>query len=91
MVYLLGVVFVASRFGAGPSVLASVLGVAAFDFFFVKPYLTFAVSDLRYLLTFAHHAAVRGASSSASLTARIRGPRRERRASASSAPRRSTR
>ncbi|WP_437987692.1 DUF4118 domain-containing protein [Sorangium sp. So ce117] len=53
MVYLLGVVFVASRFGRGPSVLASVLGVAAFDFFFVKPYLTFVVSDLQYLLTFA--------------------------------------
>ncbi|WP_437901411.1 DUF4118 domain-containing protein [Sorangium sp. So ce124] len=53
MVYLLGVVFVASRFGRGPSVLASVLGVAAFDFFFVKPYLTFVVSDLRYLVTFA--------------------------------------
>nr|WP_306306157.1 DUF4118 domain-containing protein [Methylomonas koyamae] len=29
MVYLLGVIFVASRFGRGPSVLASVLGVAA--------------------------------------------------------------
>ena len=32
--------------------LASVLGVAAFDYFFVRPYLTFAVSDTEYLLTF---------------------------------------
>ena len=32
--------------------LASVLSVAAFDFFFVPPYLTFAVSDTQYLVTF---------------------------------------
>ena len=37
MVYLLGVVVVATRFGPGPSVLASVLSVAAFDFFFIPP------------------------------------------------------
>ena len=33
--------------------LASVLSVLAFDFFFVPPYLTFAVSDTQYLVTFA--------------------------------------
>jgi two-component system sensor histidine kinase KdpD len=53
MMYLLGVVLVASRYGRGPSILASVLSVAAFDFFFVPPYLSFAVSDVQYLLTFA--------------------------------------
>jgi two-component system, OmpR family, sensor histidine kinase KdpD len=53
MVYLLGVVIVAMRFGRGPSVLASIASVAAFDFFFVPPYLTFAVSDTQYLITFA--------------------------------------
>lgn len=53
MVYLLGVVVVAIRFGRGPSVLASILSVAAYDFFFVHPYLSFAVSDTQYLLTFA--------------------------------------
>ncbi len=53
MVYLLGVVFVAIRYGRGPSILASVMSVAAFDFFFVPPYLSFAVSDIQYLLTFA--------------------------------------
>jgi two-component system, OmpR family, sensor histidine kinase KdpD len=53
MVYLLGVVAVAARSGRGPTVLASVLSVAAFDFFFVPPYFSFAVSDTQYLVTFA--------------------------------------
>ncbi len=53
MIYLLEVLFVAVRFGRGPSILASILSVAAFDFCFVPPYLTFAVSDGQYLLTFA--------------------------------------
>jgi two-component system sensor histidine kinase KdpD len=53
MVYLLGVVLTASRLGRGPSIMASVLSVAAFDFFFVPPYLTFTVSDTQYVVTFA--------------------------------------
>ena len=53
MVYLLGIVPVAIYLGRGASILASVLSVAAFDFFFVPPYLTFAVSDTEYLVTFA--------------------------------------
>jgi two-component system sensor histidine kinase KdpD len=53
MVYLLGVVIVAMRFGRGPSVLASLLSVAAFDFFFIPPFLTFAVEDTQYVFTFA--------------------------------------
>jgi two-component system sensor histidine kinase KdpD len=53
MVYLVGVVYVSVRYGRGPSVLASVLSVLLFDFCFVPPYLTFAVSDTQYLLTFA--------------------------------------
>jgi two-component system sensor histidine kinase KdpD len=52
MVYLLGVLGVALWFGRGPSILASVLGVAAFDFFFIPPHLTFAVEDTEYLFTF---------------------------------------
>jgi two-component system sensor histidine kinase KdpD len=52
MVYLLEVVFVAAVFGRGPSLLASLLSVAAFDFFFVPPHLTFAVSDGEYFVTF---------------------------------------
>jgi len=53
MILLLGIVATAFRFGRGPSVLASVLSVAAFDFFFVPPYYTFQVSDTEYLFTFA--------------------------------------
>lgn len=52
MVYLLGVVFIATRYGRRPSALAAVLSVAAFDFFFVAPHLTFAVTDTQYLVTF---------------------------------------
>lgn len=53
MVYLLGVVVVAARFGRGPSMLSSLLGVVSFDFFFVPPRFSFAVSDSQYLVTFA--------------------------------------
>ena len=53
MVYLIGIVLVSLRFGQEPSALASVLGVAAFDFFFVEPRMTFAVADTEYLFTFA--------------------------------------
>ena len=52
MIFLLGVVFVASRYGRGPSVFASLLSIASFDFLFVPPRFTFAVSDVRYALTF---------------------------------------
>ena len=52
MVYLLGIVVVATRYGQGPSLVASILSVAALDFFFVPPVFTFAVSDVKYLFTF---------------------------------------
>jgi len=52
MFFLLGVVFIATRFGRGPSILASFLGVAIFDYFFVRPYLSFSVADSQYLVTF---------------------------------------
>jgi two-component system sensor histidine kinase KdpD len=52
MLYLLAVVVVAARYGRGPSVLAGLLAVACFDIVFVRPYGTFAVSDVRYLFTF---------------------------------------
>ena len=53
LLYLLPVLFSAVRWGRGPSLFASFLGVAAFDFFFVPPIHSFAVSDIRYALTFA--------------------------------------
>ena len=51
MVYLLGVVYIASRFGRGPSILASVLGVGICDFLFVEPYYSFTVADSQFLIT----------------------------------------
>ena len=53
MLFLLAVVLSAVRYGLGPAVAASFLNVAAFDFFFVPPRFSFAVSDVQYLLTFA--------------------------------------
>lgn len=70
MVYLLGIVIVARRYGRGPALLASILSVALFDFLFVPPHLTFAVSDVRYAVTFAVMFVVALAISG--LTARLR-------------------
>jgi two-component system, OmpR family, sensor histidine kinase KdpD len=53
MVYLLGVIVVATRYGRGPSLMASLLSVAAIDFFFVPPFFTFAVTDTQYIITFS--------------------------------------
>ncbi|HEX8784813.1 MAG TPA: DUF4118 domain-containing protein [Telluria sp.] len=52
MLFLLVVLLVAVRFGRGPSVTATCVGIACFDFFFVPPRFTFAVSDFQYLVTF---------------------------------------
>ena len=53
MVFLLGVVLVALKWGRGPAAAAAVFNVLVFDFFFVVPKFSFAVSDVQYLLTFA--------------------------------------
>ncbi|BAN26626.1 sensor histidine kinase [Caballeronia insecticola] len=53
MLYLLGVIFAAVRLGRGPGVMLSFLSVAAFDYFFVAPVMSFSVGDTQYLLTFA--------------------------------------
>jgi two-component system sensor histidine kinase KdpD len=53
MLFLLCVVLVAVKLGRGPAMLAAVLSVAAFDFFFVPPRFSFAVTDVQYLVTFA--------------------------------------
>ena len=52
MLFLLTVVLVAVQLGRGPAVLATFVSVAAFDFFFVPPRFSFAVSDLQYIVTF---------------------------------------
>ena len=53
MIFLLAVVGIAWFYGRGPAVAAAFLGVALFDFFFVPPRFSFAVSDVQYLVTFA--------------------------------------
>ncbi len=51
MVYLLGVIFVSTHCGRGPSILASVLSVVAFDLLFVTPFFSFSVSHTQYFIT----------------------------------------
>ncbi len=52
MIYLAAVVLAATFLGRGPSILASVLSVLAFDFFMVQPVFSFTVYDSQYLITF---------------------------------------
>jgi len=52
MVYLLGVTVAGLRLGRAPAILTATLNVVAFDFFFVPPRYSFAVTDAQYLLTF---------------------------------------
>ena len=82
MIYLLAVTLVAMRLGRGPSVLAAVASVVAFDFFFVAPRWSFAVSDTEYLVTFAVMLAVgliiSGLAANIRTRARIAGYREQR-------------
>ncbi len=52
MVYLLGIVIIANRTSIWPTMFATLLSIAAFDFFFVPPQYTFAVNDVRHFVTF---------------------------------------
>lgn len=70
MLFLLNVVLVSARLGRGPAIFSAFLSVASFDFFFVTPRFSFAVSDVQYLLTFAIMLAV--ALITAHLTAGLR-------------------
>jgi len=53
MIYLLGVFFVAIRFGRGPSILASLHSAGTFAFFFAPPIFSFAVSNTEHLIGLA--------------------------------------
>ncbi|HET6149551.1 MAG TPA: DUF4118 domain-containing protein [Polyangia bacterium] len=79
MLYLLGVVIAAARFGRGPSLLAATLSIVVFDFFFIPPTFTFTVSEDRHVLTFAIMLVVGLLTSG--LTLRIRKQEQEARAS----------
>ncbi len=52
MVYLLGVVFMATHVGRETSILTSILSVVAFYFLFATPTYNFSVADAQYLVTF---------------------------------------
>jgi two-component system sensor histidine kinase KdpD len=52
MLYLLCVGISAVFWGFGPSIFISIVGVLAFDFFFVPPFLSFTVQDTEYIITF---------------------------------------
>lgn len=70
LLYLLPVLFGATRWGIGPGFYAAFMGVLAFDFFFVPPVQSFTVADLRYVLSFAVFLVV--ALSTASLSLRLK-------------------
>ncbi|WP_137156487.1 ATP-binding protein [Rhizobium sp. FKL33] len=53
LVYMTAVVATALRHGFGPSIVASVLSVAAFNFVFVEPYYTFDAFSAEAYFTFA--------------------------------------
>lgn len=52
MVYLLGMVFIATKAGKTQSCFATLLSVVAFDFFFVPPRYSLSVNSPSYLITF---------------------------------------
>lgn len=53
MIYMLGIMIVAARFGRRPATFTAALSVASYDFFIVPPVFEFVVDDARHLLTFS--------------------------------------
>jgi len=82
MIYLMGAILVALRHGRGPGAMVASLNVVAFDFFFVPPRFSFAVSDSQYLVTFAVMLIVAlvigGLAANVRLQARVAGHRERR-------------
>jgi two-component system, OmpR family, sensor histidine kinase KdpD len=52
MVYLLGATIAALRLGRGPAAMVAVVNTVAFDFMFVPPRYSLAVSNFNYVVTF---------------------------------------
>lgn len=70
LIYLFPVLTSAVLWGQRHAFFASFLSVLAFDFFFVPPFLSFGVEDLRYLVTFGVYLTV--AAVTAGLAARLK-------------------
>lgn len=51
MLYLLAVVFASFKWGLGPALMSSLIGTLAFDYLFILPYRSFAMTDVWYLIT----------------------------------------
>jgi two-component system, OmpR family, sensor histidine kinase KdpD len=88
MIYMLGIVVVAMRYGRGPAILSSVLTVVTTNFIFIPRYLTTVLAGAESLLTFGPMLVIAIATSS--LAVRIKqqaemARERERRAAALSA------
>jgi two-component system sensor histidine kinase KdpD len=82
MVYLLSSALIAVYAGRRAAILSSVLGVAAFDFLFVPPRYSFAITDVQYAITFIVMLAVAliigNLNASVRLQARVAGYRERR-------------
>jgi two-component system sensor histidine kinase KdpD len=70
MVYLLGATVAAFRLGSGPAAMVAVINTVTFDFLFVPPLYSLAVTNFKYVVTFGVMLAV--ALIIASLVARVR-------------------
>lgn len=53
MLYLLGVVLIATRGRRGPATWASIISVVAYDFLFIPPRFSFVITDVQYIVTLA--------------------------------------
>ncbi len=53
MIFIIPIVFSGLIAGRKGGILASIMAVAFFDFFFVPPYFTFSVADIRFIPTFS--------------------------------------
>lgn len=70
LLYMFPVLVSAVKWGLGPSLYAAATGVLVFDFFFVPPFFSFTVADLRYVISFVVFLTV--ATLTASLASRLR-------------------
>jgi len=53
LIFILAVIYSGVVSGLHAGILSSLLAVLCFDFFFVEPYLTFSVKDVRFIITFS--------------------------------------
>lgn len=52
IIYLTTIVIIAAKLGTGPSIIASILSLLLFNFFFIEPYYTFEVYEQSYYFNF---------------------------------------